>query len=92
MGLEPMHRCLTGTRSATELPTLVLQNSKHGFQLRFPHIASFKSGTPESNREPQASKAHVLPIAPLPEKARGAGIEPARLASKASHLRLWIPE
>ena len=35
---------------------------------RIPHSAFRiqKSGTPESNREPQASKAHVLPSAPVP--------------------------
>ncbi len=32
MGLEPMRKCLTGTRSATELPTLVSKSGKGGIR------------------------------------------------------------
>ena len=65
VGLEPTQGCLTGTCSATELPTrsnvkcVILQTA-------FLYSTLNQSGTPESNREPQASKAHVLPSAPVP--------------------------
>ena len=81
VGIEPTRGCLTGTFSTTELPTLgfkfggfPIRRSEVGIRkfifgssdFRFPIADLPQSGTPESNREPQASKAHVLPSAPVP--------------------------